>query len=91
MSKLYTSSGLVLAAAGLALVTQCGRPSPDQDTCGAAEYRYLVGLSIAAVSLPESAALRVIGPNDLVTYDFVATRVNIEFDTRGRIVEVRCG
>lgn len=77
------------ALAGLALLAQCS-PS-DADTCARAEYEGLIGTNIAAVTLPADPKIRVIGPDDLVTTDFIEDRVNIEFDASGEIVRITCG
>lgn len=73
------------------ILGQCAPSEVDSDTCGAAGYENLVGSSIAAVSLPAGPKLRVIGPDDLVTADFMEDRVNIAYDAAGRIFQVTCG
>jgi hypothetical protein len=61
-----------------------------QDTCGASQYRSLVGSNFAAVSLPADSGVRIIQPDTVVTQDFRADRVNIIVDANGIITSVEC-
>jgi hypothetical protein len=61
-----------------------------QDTCGGAAYRSLVGSSLAAVTLPADANIRVIQPDTVVTEDFRPDRINIIVDANGAITSVEC-
>ncbi|KQI68270.1 Peptidase inhibitor I78 family protein [Loktanella sp. DSM 29012] len=66
-------------------------PVPSDDGCGAAGYAGLLGQNIAAVTLPADLNHRVIGPNQMVTMDYVESRVNFETDIVGTIMRVTCG
>ncbi|AXI44860.1 hypothetical protein C1J03_01705 [Sulfitobacter sp. SK012] len=60
------------------------------DTCNAAAYAGLVGQDAAsALAVPEPK--RSYGPNDAVTSDYLANRVNIELDDTDTIVAITCG
>jgi hypothetical protein len=76
------------------LVAGCqtgGEMGESEDTCGAERYRSLVGTNVAAVTLPAELDVRVIGPDEAVTMDFVETRLNLRTDADGTILEVYCG
>ncbi|SEN31767.1 Peptidase inhibitor I78 family protein [Loktanella fryxellensis] len=67
-------------------------PAPGgPDTCGAADYADLVGLSLAATTLPVGLNMRVTQPGDMVTMDFAPDRLNIRVDEAGLITSVTCG
>lgn len=61
-----------------------------QDTCGASQYASLVGSNFAAVTLPAGANIRIIQPNQPVTMDFSAERLNIVTDANGIITSLEC-
>jgi hypothetical protein len=61
-----------------------------QDTCGASQYASLVGSNFAAVTLPAGANIRIIQPNQPVTQDFSAERLNIVTDANGIITSLEC-
>ncbi|MGE0739700.1 MAG: I78 family peptidase inhibitor [Hyphomonadaceae bacterium] len=98
---LMTAALLVLAACGQTTASPATEtptaeaPAPQtreeataQDTCGASQYRSLVGQQIAAVTVPEG--VRTIMPDTMVTQDFRADRVNILVDAQGVITSVEC-
>jgi hypothetical protein len=61
-----------------------------QDTCGASQYQALIGTNIAAATYPADANIRVIRPNEPVTQDFSAQRLNIVTDASGVITSLEC-
>ncbi len=61
------------------------------DACGASGYQTLVGVNVAAVTLPADLKHRIIRPGDVVTQDYRAGRLNIRTDENGQIVSVSCG
>lgn len=63
----------------------------DDDPCDAAGYQAMLGAAIAAVTLPASLDHRVIGPDTIVTQDFVATRLNFYTNKDGVITRIACG
>ncbi|MFC7292240.1 I78 family peptidase inhibitor [Hirschia litorea] len=63
----------------------------QKDTCGADPLKMLIGKSIAAVTMPASQNVRVIGVNTPVTRDFRPDRINIEIDETAIITKVYCG
>ncbi|UWR22285.1 I78 family peptidase inhibitor [Sulfitobacter sp. S190] len=83
---------LSLAACGtpLSQARTGGDTAPGPDTCGAAAYQNLIGQDAAqALIVPEPK--RVYGPEDAVTADFLANRVNVQLDNTDTIVAVVCG
>lgn len=86
---------LILSATVLAAcepVTPVAPPvQPAPDLCGAAGYQGLIGQPrdvLASMNFPLNT--RVIGPDDMVTADFRADRLNIEYGRGGRIDTVSC-
>lgn len=61
------------------------------DACGASGYQSMIGNSIAAITLPSSLDHRVIGPDTMVTEDFVPTRLNFYTDSNSVILKITCG
>ncbi|MBL8531733.1 MAG: hypothetical protein JNK94_08365 [Hyphomonadaceae bacterium] len=90
-------SRVAAASLAVALCAACAstpppEPAPPQeDTCGLARFAYLVGARAAEVNrddLPPRA--RIIHPNQAVTMDFSADRLNLIVDAEGRVSEMRC-
>ncbi len=63
----------------------------QKDTCGADPLKMLIGKSIAAVTMPASQNVRVIGVNTPVTRDYRRDRINIEINETAIITKVYCG
>lgn len=61
-----------------------------QDTCGASQYRAMVGSNIAAVTFPADSGIRIIQPDSAVTQDFSAQRLNVIVDATGIITGLEC-
>lgn len=61
-----------------------------QDTCGAAQYRAMIGTPIAAASFPATPNIRVITPDMMITQDFSAERLNVIVGTDGNISSLEC-
>ena len=83
----------LLPALTLAACVEATTPveEPPQDACNAARFQGLVGQSEAVLKemmLPAGA--RVIRPNDAITADFRADRLNVELGATGRIEKVGC-
>jgi hypothetical protein len=74
----------------VAAAPQTREEATAQDTCGAAQYRALIGTSIAAASFPATPQIRVIMPDSVVTQDFRADRLNVIVDASGNITALEC-
>jgi hypothetical protein len=61
-----------------------------QDSCGAAQYRSMIGSNLAAVTFPADAGIRVIQPDSMVTQDFRPDRLNVIVDANGLITALEC-
>lgn len=72
-----------------------GLNGPGQDPCHAADFEYLIGEQApdakALATLEGPKRVRVIGPGDMVTMDYLAQRLNIETDAEGIVLRLRCG
>lgn len=91
--KYTVLAGLLLAGCG-AVTTQApsagGAAVSGPDTCNAATYQGLIGMDAASsLALPEPK--RLIGPNDAVTMDFNASRLNIQLSDTDTIIAITCG
>lgn len=86
-------AGLFLAGCG-AVTTPApkagGAGTAGPDTCNAAAHQGLIGMDAASsLALPEPK--RLVGPNDAVTTDFNAGRLNVQLDDTDTITGVTCG
>ncbi|MGO1343291.1 I78 family peptidase inhibitor [Chromohalobacter japonicus] len=103
MSKRALGSAVMtLMLAGCA-----GGPAPDEapqppsmiqrDACGAEALQGYLGQRATDKTLAEletdsdAERVRVIGPNQAVTMDYRADRLNVKFDDQNNIVELICG
>lgn len=82
-------TALAICAALLAAACETTAPIPRGDACGAADYAGFVGSPLAAATFP--AGVRVIGPDTIVTEDYVPARLNVLINRAGTIVGFRCG
>ena len=64
---------------------------PAAPVCPAPAYGSLVGANAAAVTLPAGLNVRIVGPDSVVTMDFVPDRLNLRVNRAGVIVAVDCG
>jgi hypothetical protein len=63
----------------------------DQDTCGAARFRNLIGTEASAIDRSTMPAnTRFITPGMMVTQDFSSTRLNVFVGVDGRVGSMRC-
>lgn len=69
---------------------QTAAEATAQDTCGAAQYRSLVGSNFAAVTLPAESNIRIIQPDTMVTQDFSPQRINMIVGADGIITGFEC-
>ncbi len=70
---------------------QNAEQATQQDTCGAARFRALIGTQASEIdesTLPPRT--RIITPDMMVTQDFSPTRLNIMVGTNGRVGSLRC-
>jgi hypothetical protein len=81
------------AAPGAADVPAKGPAPVSKDTCGAAQYQWLVGKPKAAIpAAPAGAVWRIYSTEQVVTMDYVEARMAIVWDAKtGLVVRVKCG
>ena len=88
-----TGRGIAALLALPALIAACstGVPTaPAQDSCNAGAHAALIGRDKAAAEvLP--APKRIFQVGAPVTMDFLPERINVQYDTSGRIVSISCG
>jgi hypothetical protein len=71
---------------------QMAAPEPPADACNATGWTWLIGETVdvvAASTFP--APMRVIGPGDPVTMDYLPNRLNVVYDEAGIVTDVYCG
>ncbi|MGD9980052.1 MAG: I78 family peptidase inhibitor [Hyphomonadaceae bacterium] len=103
MRALLTACAVfALAACGQTATTETPEPAAEtaapltaaeataQDACGASQYRAMIGTNIAAATFPAGANIRIIQPNQPVTQDFSAERLNVITDANGVITSLEC-
>ncbi|MFC7705849.1 I78 family peptidase inhibitor [Plastorhodobacter daqingensis] len=87
-----------LAVLGLAMALgACAPLPPTEDTpettsCGAEGFQNLLGQNRNVLAtMAFTGPVRVIGPDDMVTMDYLPHRINFDVDSSGRIQNIRCG
>ena len=86
----------LVAPIGLAALSACAETPAAPDTgngatCNAGQFTDDLGRPVGELDLPEERQVRVIGPDEAVTMDYMPTRLNIEVDDENRVVRVYCG
>ena len=96
----------VLAVAAAVLAAGCAQqpanplaspPPPPASACDAAPAQYALGRPQTAPLVEEvrqksgAHMARILRPNQVVTMEFLADRVNVVVDAENRIMAVRCG
>lgn len=82
----WLMTGLFVGFASCSQVTE-----EQSNTCGAAELQHLVGTNASAIDIRETATVRIITPNSVVTQDFNEARLNISLDADDKVVRIWCG
>ncbi|SPJ23307.1 I78 family peptidase inhibitor [Palleronia abyssalis] len=72
---------------------QVTAPQATPDTCEAVAERVSarIGTPVAEVDATGPEGRRVIGPNDMVTMDYVEGRLNLKTDADGTLTRAYCG
>ena len=67
-------------------------PPPEQDSCGAGPYAYLVGQPATALErVLIMRQVRIIRPGQPVTMDFRPERINFGIGSDETIIRITCG
>lgn len=98
LAILATNTALLMSACSSAPATgQAVDPSPVSTRCNAAPAQFAVGRNADAALENEARtragakAVRVLRPNQVVTMEFNAERLNLTVDDAGRVTQVNCG
>lgn len=93
MIRAITSTSLLvlgLVLGGCGDVMPRGTGGSETDACNAAAYQDLVGQdAVVALALPEPK--RSYRPDEMITQDYVPTRLNIVLDDTDTITAITCG
>lgn len=85
----------VLLTMGTVALMACQPVTEDKvdadDMCNAQAAQGVVGQNVAAISFEKGADVRLIGPDTMVTMDYVPERLNLLYDAKGRVTEAYCG
>ncbi|MFS2032471.1 I78 family peptidase inhibitor [Polaromonas sp. CT11-55] len=88
---------LISACSSTPATSQAPEPAPVSSRCNAAPAQFSVGRNADAALENEARtragakAVRVLRPNQVVTMEFNAERLNLTVDDAGRVTRVSCG
>lgn len=83
---------ILMTILGLAACEQTAATDPGPDSCGSSEMAHLMGIERAQLeNIAFSQPVRILGPNDIMTMDFRAERVNFTLDDSGKVTRIWCG
>jgi hypothetical protein len=94
---LATPSLLISACSNTPIAGQPSDPAPVAGRCNAAPAQFAVGRNADAALENEARTragaktVRVLKPNQIVTMEFNAERLNLSVDDAGRVTRVACG
>jgi hypothetical protein len=97
LSALAFTTILVLSACGIAPSASQLPAAPVAGRCNAAPAQFAVGRNADAALENEARTragaktVRVLKPNQIVTMEFNAERLNLSVDDAGRVTRVACG
>lgn len=91
------ASSVLMSACGTPATGQAPDPAPVSGRCNAAPAQFAVGRTADAALENETRTragakmVRVLKPNQVVTMEFNAERLNLSVDDAGRVTRVNCG
>jgi hypothetical protein len=91
------ASSVLMSACGTPATGQAPDPAPVSGRCNAAPAQFAVGRTADAALENEARTragaktVRVLKPNQIVTMEFNAERLNLSVDDTGRVTRVNCG
>jgi hypothetical protein len=91
------ASSVLMSACGTPATGQEPAPAPVSGRCNAAPAQFAVGRNADAALENEARmragakTVRVLKPNQIVTMEFNAERLNLSVDDTGRVTRVNCG
>ncbi|WP_411879714.1 I78 family peptidase inhibitor [Polaromonas sp. YR568] len=97
LAAIATTTSLLMSACGTPATGQAPEPAPVSGRCSAAPAQFAVGrnadsaLENEARTRAGAKTVRVLKPNQIVTMEFNAERLNLSVDDTGRVTRVACG
>jgi hypothetical protein len=97
LAALATAASLLMSACGSAPAAGQTDHAPVAARCNAAPAQFAVGRNADAALENETRtragakSMRVLKPNQIVTMEFNAERLNLSVDDAGRVARVNCG
>lgn len=98
LAALATTAVLLMSACGTTPATsQPSDPAPVSTRCNAAPAQFAMGRNVDATLENEARTragaktVRTLRPNQVVTMEFNAERLNLTVDDAGRVTRVSCG
>jgi PBP1b-binding outer membrane lipoprotein LpoB len=97
LAALATITLLMSACSSAPATGQASEPAPVSSRCNAAPAQFAVGRNADAALENEARTragaktVRVLKPNQIVTMEFNAERLNLSVDDAGRVTRVNCG
>ena len=98
LAGLAATASLLMSACGSAPATgQVSDPAPVSGRCNAAPAQFAMGRNVDAALENEARTragaktVRTLRPNQVVTMEFNAERLNLTVDDAGRVTRVNCG
>jgi hypothetical protein len=98
IASLATTASLLMSACGSAPAAgQAPDPAPVSSRCNAAPAQFAMGRNVDAALENEARTragaktVRTLRPNQVVTMEFNAERLNLTVDAAGRVTRVSCG
>jgi len=96
-AALAAIASLLTSACSTLTASQVTDPTPAAGRCNAAPAQFAMGrnadtaLENEARTRAGAKAVRVLRPNQVVTMEFNAERLNLTVDDKGRVTRVSCG
>jgi hypothetical protein len=90
-------AALLMSACGTPATGQASDPAPVSSRCNAAPAQFTMGRNVDAALENEARTragaktVRTLRPNQVVTMEFNAERLNLTVDDAGRVTRVSCG
>ena len=98
LAALAATASLLISACGNAPAAgQAADPAPVSSRCNAAPAQFAIGRNVDAALENEARTragaktVRTLRPNQVVTMEFNAERLNLTVDDAGRVTRVSCG
>lgn len=92
MTRAFCGAALMLAGVALGACSPDSDGPPATDACGAAALSGFVGQPAEALrGQITDRPVRVIGPDTMVTMDYLEGRLNLHTDAAGVILQIDCG